>query len=257
MLIRKFDELEVRVFQTRDEMGAEAGKAIEKVINAAISEKGEARVIFASAPSQNEMLRYLKDQAQIQWDKVVGFHMDEYVGIDPQAPQSFSKFLEDRLIRFKKLKAWYPMMKENRPEQIEAYASLLSQAPIDLVVLGIGENGHLAFNDPWVCDFDDPETVKVVALDEVCRQQQVNDGCFASLEEVPHYAFTITMPVLIRCRNKIAVVPGPTKKYAIEKVCRNPVGEDVPATVLRTCPGSIVYVDKDSYSLVEKGEGLQ
>ncbi len=252
-VIKTFGELEVHISKTREDMGVAAGKRIEALIKQAISEKGEARVIFASAPSQNEMLKYLKD-TDIDWSKVTGFHMDEYVGIDKSRPQSFTKFLEDRLVNYVSMGHWYPFggTTPSVEEDLELYTQLLNEKPIDLVILGIGENGHLAFNDPAFCDFNDPLTVKTVDLDEVCRNQQVNDGCFERLELVPKQALTITIPPLLNCKWKVAVVPGPTKKFAIKNTLQGEITPDCPASILRTCPNSELYVDDAAYSLVQE-----
>lgn len=252
-VIKKYGELEVHISKTREDMGIVAGKRIEALIKQAISEKGEARVIFASAPSQNEMLRYLKD-TDIDWSKVTGFHMDEYVGIDKSLPQSFTKFLEDRLVSHVSMGHWHPFggTTSSVEEDLELYTKLLNEKPIDLVILGIGENGHLAFNDPAFCDFHDPLTVKTVDLDEVCRNQQVNDGCFERLELVPKQALTITIPPLLNCKWKVAVVPGPTKKFAIKNTLQGEITPDCPASILRTCPNSELYVDDAAYSLVQE-----
>ena len=253
-VVKKYGELEVHISNTRKEMGISAGKRIEQIIKDAIKKNKEARVIFASAPSQNEKLAYLKD-TDIDWSKVTGFHMDEYVGIDKNAPQSFTKFLEERLVNFVSMGKWYPFggTTPSVEEDLELYAKLLNEKPIDLVILGIGENGHLAFNDPAFCDFKDPLTVKTVDLDEVCRNQQVNDGCFEKLELVPKQALTITIPPLLACKKKVAVVPGPTKKYAIKNTLLGEITESCPASILRTCPDSELYIDQDSYALVQEG----
>lgn len=255
MIEKRYGKANVLVYETRKEMGVAAGKEIERIISKAILEKGECRVIFASAPSQNEMLVYLKEEAKIDWSKVVGFHMDEYVGISKSAPQSFSKFLEDRLIDYKPIKEWHPMMKtSNVEEELKEYATLLTEKEIDLVILGIGENGHLAFNDPPVADFDDKLIVKIVELDQVCRMQQVNDGCFGSLDEVPTQAMTITIPVLLKCKEMVAVCPGPTKRNAIKHVLQDAVSTNTPATVLKNYSNCAIYLDDDSYQFVREDE---
>lgn len=252
-IVKEYQKLKVHILPTRKDMGREAGKRIAEIINESIKEKQEARVIFASAPSQNEMLEYLKN-AEIDWSKVTGFHMDEYVGIDKNAPQSFTKFLEDRLIKYVPIGKWYPFggTTPSVKEDLELYTKLLNEKPIDLVILGIGENGHLAFNDPAFCDFNDPLTVKVVSLDEVCRNQQVNDGCFEKLADVPKEALTITIPPLLKCNKKVAVVPGPTKRMAIKNTLLGEISEKCPASILRNTDNSELYVDYDSYELIEE-----
>lgn len=246
-----FDLLNVKVYPTRDEMGIGAGKHLEAVLQEVIKDKGEARVIFASAPSQNEALAYLVDEADVDWSKVVGFHMDEYVGLPADAPQSFSRFIEEKLLSKVSFKEWHPMLTDGDiDKRIADYLALLEAAPIDLVILGIGENGHLAFIDPPVCDFNDPDVLKVVELDPVNRQQQVNDGAFKTLDEVPTTALTMTIPFLMKSTHKIAIVPGPTKQTAIKNTVLGDVSTACPASILRK-HHSYLYTDKDGYHFVE------
>ena len=251
-LVKNYGLLEAHISPNRAEMGVHAAKRIADIINEAIAKNGEARVIFASAPSQNDMLANLK-LANIDWSKVTGFHMDEYVGIDKKAPQSFTKFLEDRLVDCVNMGHWYPFggTEESVEADLAKYTELLTEKPIDLVILGVGENGHLAFNDPAFCDFNDKLVVKTVELDEVCRQQQVNDGCFASLDLVPRQALTITVPPLLNCKYKVAVVPGLTKRNAIKNTLLGEITEQCPASILRNTPNSELYIDYDSYEYVE------
>lgn len=255
MIEKRYGKALVCVYENRGQMGIAAGKRIENIINQAIEEKGQARVIFASAPSQNEMIAYLREEANIDWSKVVGFHMDEYVGISKDAPQSFSKFLEERLVNYKNFKEWIPMMRTNNvEEELAFYSERLTEEENDLVILGIGENGHLAFNDPPVADFEDPLIVKIVDLDNVCRQQQVNDGCFVSLDEVPKQAMTITIPVLLKCKQMVTVCPGPTKRAAIKSVLLDEISTATPATVLRRYDNCEIYIDDAAYEYVKQTE---
>ena len=242
------DSLQVKVYPTRQEMGQAAGQAVEAKIRELLAQQEVIRIVFAAAPSQNELLAYLVASPQIDWTQVEAFHMDEYVGLRPGASQAFSHFLTEKLFRHVPLGRVFLIEGADDPDETcRQYAHLLSQAPIDIVCLGIGENGHIAFNDPPVADFQDPEVVKRVQLDEVCRQQQVNDGCFAGLEEVPQEALTLTIPTLLSGKHLFCVVPGPTKTHALRQVLEGPISTECPASILRTHPDCTLYVDRDAY----------
>ena len=174
--------------------------------------------------------------------------MDEYCGLEPAAPQAFGNFLDRALFAHVPLKAVYYLREAgSTPEEIcENYTKQLEKYPVDIVCLGIGENGHIAFNDPPVADFKDKELVKVVALDQICRQQQVNDGCFSTLDQVPTHAVTLTVPALCKGKKMFCVVPGPLKADAVKNTCEGPVGEVCPATSLRNHEGAVLYLDSDS-----------
>jgi glucosamine-6-phosphate deaminase len=237
--------LTVKVFETRSESGkAAAADAVAK-INNAIRGKEEATVVFAAAPSQNELLASLKE-ADINWKKVRALHMDEYVGLSPEHPAGFGNFLDRAIFKAKPFMEIHYLRGKDPAEVICHYDELLKKYPPDLVLLGIGENGHLAFNDPVAADFDDPKPLKVVCLDDVCRQQQVNDGCFASIDEVPKEALTLTMSTLRRIPGKVTVVPGLTKANAVFHALTGPVETACPASILRECEPSTLYLDADS-----------
>lgn len=254
MFKKNYDKLEVLVYETRDKMGVGAGKHIEKILVDTIDKNGEARVIFASAPSQNEALEYLVNDSKVEWDKVVGFHMDEYIGLPENSPKSFSRFIENKFFEKHTFKKWYPMKTDGDiAKQTKEYLDLLHEKAIDLVILGVGENGHLAFIDPPVCDFNDPEDLKVVELDQVNRQQQVNDGVFATIDDVPTHALSMTIPFLLRSKHKVAIVPGPTKRDAIYNMLEKDVSTECPASVLKTVE-SYLYVDEDAYEYVKKNK---
>ncbi len=242
------DKLTVKIFDSRDEMGKAAGTEAAAKIKELIAEKGEVNMIFAAAPSQNETLAALVADKDIDWSKVNAFHMDEYIGLSPDAPQGFGNFLKDRLFGLLPFKSVnYIYAEGETPEQTCArYTKLIAENPIDIVCLGIGENGHIAFNDPWVADFNDKEVIKKVALDEVCRQQQVNDGCFAKIDDVPKYALTLTVPTLFNADYLFCTVPAATKADAVYKTVNNEINEDLPATIMRTHDNAIMYCDPDS-----------
>ena len=178
--------------------------------------------------------------------------MDEYIGIDPDASQAFGKFLKDRIFSKVTPKSIHYMnpQAQDPEEECRRYAALLKQMPADIVFLGIGENGHLAFNDPHVAFFDDPESVKIVDLAPECRKQQINDGCFKSLGEVPTHALTITIPELLHVDKLYAIVPSKAKAEAIRATCDGPIRTTCPASILRTHKDVTLYVDKESASLV-------
>jgi glucosamine-6-phosphate deaminase len=237
--------LTVRIFDARSESGKAAAEDAAVKINNAIREKGEATVVFASAPSQNELLANLRE-ADIDWKKVRALHMDEYLGLSPEHPAGFGNFLDRVIFKAKPFMEIHYLRGEDPSEVIYHYDELLKKYPPDLVLLGIGENGHLAFNDPADADFDDPKPVKIVRLDDVCRQQQVNDGCFASFDEVPKEALTLTMSTLRRIPGKVTVVPGTTKADAVFRALTGPVEKACPASILRECGPSTLYLDADS-----------
>lgn len=246
-----FGSLVVHQFPDRPAVGAAAAEYVSDLIREACAERGEARVIFACAPSQNEFLTALVHH-EIDWAKVVVFHMDEYVGLRADHPQSFRNYLRTHLLGQIELpKAVHLIRAEQDPvHECTRYAALLVEKPIDLVCLGIGENGHLAFNDPPVADFRDPATIKIVELDEVCRQQQVNDGCFPTLAAVPTQALTLTIPTLFGARRLSCVVPGQRKAAAVRDTLHAPLGTACPATILRTHPRADLYIDTTAASLL-------
>jgi len=246
------DNLQVKIYDTRAEMGKAAGTAAAEKIREIIAQKGEVNMIFAAAPSQNETLATLVEAEGIDWSKVNAFHMDEYIGLAPDAPQGFGNFLKDRIfskLPFKSVNYIYAKG-ETSEETCARYTKLIKENPIDIVCLGIGENGHIAFNDPWVADFNDSEVIKRVALDDVCRQQQVNDGCFKAFDEVPEYALTLTVPTLFNAGYLFCTVPAKTKADAVYKTVNNEINEDLPATIMRKHDNAIMYCDKDSGALI-------
>ncbi|WP_135553762.1 glucosamine-6-phosphate deaminase [Paenibacillus cymbidii] len=249
-LTRQVDRLHVRVYADRQAMGEAAGREAAEAIKERLREAGTARIIFAAAPSQNEFLQTLAADAEIDWSRITVFHMDEYIGLSTDAPQLFSRFLREGL--FDRVRPGTVHLLDasvDAETEMRRYAGLLAEAPIDIVCLGIGENGHIAFNDPPVADFSDPFAVKAVELDEACRKQQVNDGCFAKLADVPTHAMTLTIPTLMAGGRLFCMVPGPTKRDAVRHTLEGPIGTACPATILRTHPACTLYVDEDSYGL--------
>lgn len=241
------DKLTVKVYSTRDEMGRAAAAEAAAAIKAAIAEKGEINMIFAAAPSQNEFLSYLIADKGIDFSKINAFHMDEYIGLASDAPQGFANFLRERLFDRVPFASVNTIDSSADPQaECERYGALLKAHPCDIVCMGIGENGHIAFNDPPVADFNDPAAVKVVALDEICRRQQVNDGCFASIDDVPTHALTLTVPTLVSAKKVFCIVPAPTKANAVKAALTGDVSTACPASILRRHPDAILYCDADS-----------
>ena len=238
----------VETHATRAACGAAAARAAADALRATLAARGAARVVFAAAPSQSEMLAALVAAPGIDWGHVTAFHMDEYVGLAPDAPQRFALWLDRHLFD----RVAFGRVERIRPEpdaaaECRRYSALLAQAPIDLVCLGIGVNGHVAFNDPPVADFDDPLDVKIVTLDAVCRQQQVDDGAFASIDAVPREAITLTVPRLIRADRLVCTVPGPAKRAAVTATLHGPLSTACPASILRTHAACTLFLDRESH----------
>jgi len=233
-------------------MGTAAAAIVGGEIRRLIEGRGRAVGIFASAPSQNEFLAALVEAGGIDWSRVVVFHLDEYLGMDDRAPQSFRRFLVDRLVSKVTLSEFHGLRGEAEDGAVESerYSELLAANPPDFAVLGIGENGHLAFIDPPFCDFDDPQRVKVVELDDVCRAQQVNDGAFATIDEVPRNALSLTIPTIMARPRLFAIVPGPAKRQAIKNTVEGPMATLCPASILRRHPDAHLFIDSDSASLL-------
>lgn len=244
-------KLKVKIMPDRSEMGQVAAADIVAAIKKLLEEKTEINMIFAAAPSQNDVLKALVE-SDVEWNRVNAFHMDEYIGLDKSAPQGFGNFLVEHIfgkVPFKSINL-IDCAATDPEAECERYAKLLTDHPVDMIVLGIGENGHIAFNDPWVADFKDGKKVKTVLLDEVCRQQQVNDGCFETLAQVPQKAITLTCPVFIHAPQLFCIVPAITKAPAVRRTLQGEINEECPATVLREHDCAVLYLDSDSASLL-------
>lgn len=248
------DKLLVKCYDTRAQMGVGAAAEAADIIAGIIAEKGEINMIFAAAPSQNEMLAALLSDERIDWSKVNALHMDEYVGLPEGDCHTFGSYLYQHIFRHKNFKSIHYIGSGDPETVCERYAKVLEEYPVDVVCLGIGENGHIAFNDPWVANFNDPKPVKIVELDSMCRQQQVNDGCFPTLADVPTHAVTLTIPALTAAKHMFCVVPAPTKATAVKNTVCGPISEDCPATILRKHPHAVLYCDRDSGKYLTEGE---
>ena len=229
-------------------MGAAAATDVKAAILRALSEKETINMIFAAAPSQNEVLFNLANDKEIPWGRVNAFHMDEYIGLDKDAPQGFGNFLRKAIFGIAPFKSvsYIDISAPDAEAECERYSALLREYPVDIVVLGIGENGHIAFNDPPFADFSDTKLVKSVKLDEVCRNQQVNDGCFATIDDVPTHALTLTVPALMAGKELYCIVPAKTKAKAVYATLNGEITPDCPASVLRTHECAKLYLDPDS-----------
>ncbi|KQN42842.1 glucosamine-6-phosphate deaminase [Serratia sp. Leaf50] len=249
---RRADRLNVEVFGTRQEMGQSAAADAAQHLRQRLAQQKKVRIIFAAAPSQNEFLAHLVQADDIDWERVEAFHMDEYVGLPATSPALFSQYLTEHLFDKVRPGVVHKIPPSGDLQQLCAqYANLLQQAPIDMVCLGIGENGHLAFNDPPVADFNDDKLMKVVELDAICRQQQVNDGCFATFDAVPTHALTLTIPTLMAAGRLFCMVPGKNKHWAIAQTLTSPQSVACPATVLRTHPSCTLYTDIEGFGELE------
>lgn len=244
--------LNVKVFSTTREMGRAAAAEVAAKIVELLGKKEEVNMIFAAAPSQEAFLNSLIADSRIDWTRINAFHMDEYIGVGPSAPQSFAHFLRERIFDRVPFRSVYCLdgLASDRDAECARYAGLLQRYPVDIVCMGIGENGHIAFNDPDVADFNDPKLVKVVALDPVCRQQQVNEKCFERLDLVPSEALTLTVPALLRGRWLFCIVPFASKAEAVRCTLYGEISEHCPASVLRNEADACLYLTAESARLL-------
>lgn len=243
----KVDNLDVEVYDTRKAMGVAAAKEATDYLKELLSKQDCVYIIFAAAPSQNEFLEAVANTEGIDWSRVHALHMDEYVGLPADHPAGFGNFLTRAI--FGKVKFGSVELigtSSDSETTIKHYNKILSEHHVDIVFMGIGENGHIAFNDPHVADFNDSKLIKKVDLDLKCRTQQVHDGCFETLEQVPEYALTLTCPALFNADRLFCVVPAPTKADAVKATCQGPVSEVCPATIMRRHKAATLYCDADS-----------
>ena len=244
------DQLHVKIFGSRAEMGLGAASDAVEYLKNLMAEQEFVNIIFAAAPSQNEFLAAMAE-SDVDWSRVNAFHMDEYIGLPSDASQGFGNFLRRAIFDKVPFNSVNYINGQNVPEEtLKQYKKLLEENPVDVVFMGIGENGHIAFNDPHVADFHDPELVKIVDLDQVCRMQQVHDKCFETLDDVPKYALTLTVPALMSAKHLGCTVPAPTKAQAGKAMLTGPVGEICPATALRNHADAVMFLDADSAALV-------
>jgi glucosamine-6-phosphate deaminase len=242
---------EVSVLPGPAALASTAADAAAGILRDAVSRNGVAHAMFATGNSQLAFVDALLSGPSVPWSEIVVFHMDEYVGVGPDHPAGFRHWIHDRIaVRAHPRATHYLDGLAPPAAECARYAALLADHPLDLCCLGIGENGHLAFNDPPVADFDDPLDVKVVTLDEGCRRQQVNEGHFPSDADVPAQAVTVTIPALLRARRVLAVVPDARKAEPVRAALEGPVTEACPASALQHTPHATVFLDPDSAALL-------
>ena len=242
------DKLEVYVHDTRASMGDQVAKDFAQYLRNLQIKKEYVNIVFAAAPSQADFLDSLTREEGIDWSRVNVFHMDEYIGISIEREQSFARFVKEYVADKLHVGKFYSLNGEadDIEKECQRYTELLRTNKIDIVCLGIGENGHIAFNDPGEADFWDERDVKTVTLDEKCRMQQVNDKCFDTIDDVPKYAMTLTVPALMRADAMFCTVPSATKAWAVERTLKGNVDVICPATALRLHENAKFYCDKDS-----------
>lgn len=252
-LIKSFkaDLLNVYVFNTREEMGVAACQIYRQRVLTMLTKQQRIRAIFAAAHSQDDFLAELVADKDIDFSRMEAFHMDEYLGLPGNAPQKFGRFLSNAIFDKKPFAKINLVQSDNDfAAECARYEALLRETPMDIVSMGIGENGHIAFNDPHEAKFDDPHWVRQANLDMLCRQQQVNDGEFATINDVPQRALTLTIPALMSCKSIVCVVPVDRKADAVRKTLLEPVSEGCPASVLRTHCDASLFVDKGAAKFI-------
>ncbi len=248
----KAGEATLRVHPDAGALARGAANEAADVLRAAVDARGVAHAMFATGNSQLEFVRLLVHETSgVPWSEIVVFHMDEYVGIGPDHPVGFQRWIRERIAEPAHPKAAYYIEGLGDPSsQCARYAELLRRHPLDLCCLGIGENGHLAFNDPPVADFSDPLDVKLVELDAACRAQQVHEGHFRDLGAVPSRAITVTIPALLRAGRVLAIVPESRKAQPVHDALTGPIATSCPASALRTVPQATVHLEPESAQLL-------
>jgi glucosamine-6-phosphate deaminase len=244
----RVDGLHVEIHSNSESCGQGAARAAAETLSQLSREQDTMGVVFATGASQLKMLRALVSHREIPWERILGFHLDEYVGIDVNHPASFRKYLREHLTALVAMRAFFEV--DGNAHDLDHfcrdYAQRLGQSDPRLCLLGIGENGHLAFNEPSEADFHDSRDVKVVRLDSACRQQQVAEGWFRTADEVPERAITLTIPAVFRIPRLVVCVPGKRKAHIVQRALQDPIAEACPATILRTHPNATLFLDTDS-----------
>jgi glucosamine-6-phosphate deaminase len=248
-----YDRLQATIYDSNEVLGAAAAQDLADILRSTIAREGKAAIILATGNSQLSFMQALRTQPGIAWDKVTIFHMDEYLGMSDQHPASFRRYLREKLVDFVKPGAFHGIQGDaaDPGAELERYAALLEKHKPVACVLGIGENGHLAFNDP-PAKFHTDKDIHIVTLTEACRMQQVGEGHFPSLEDVPEQAMTLTIPALLSPTYVLAVVPEARKAPAVRDALAGPVTPDCPASILRTRDHVRLYLDQESASLLQR-----
>jgi glucosamine-6-phosphate deaminase len=244
------DSLPVRVYASQPDMAQDAAGIVNQYLQEVLARQGAARLIMATGNSQIQFLDALISLGGIDWSKITLFHMDEYLGLDANHSASFRRYMRERVEARVKPKVFHYLNGDAMEPLAECdrYASLLREQPIDLCCFGIGENGHLAFNDPPVADFKDKYPVKLVKLDDACKLQQVGEGHFPTLEDVPKYALTLTIPTLLASKRMLCLCPEKRKAAAVKDALRGPISTACPASYLRQQTHVTLFLDADSAS---------
>lgn len=246
------DQLNVKIYENKDEMANAAAISVAGRLNGSITKKGFANLILATGASQFQFLEHLQQQS-INWKKITVFHLDEYKGMSDSHPASFRKYLKERILDKVQPRRIHYLFGDAPDSEAEVlrYEKLLKEHPIDIACIGIGENGHIAFNDPPVADFNDPKLVKVVELDEACRKQQLGEGWFPAFDDVPTHALSLTIPAIMGCKAICCVVPDERKAEAVYNTLNAEISNTCPSTVLRTHPDTDLYLDAEAASKLE------
>jgi len=246
------DALGVRVYASQNEMAQDVAQIAQSYLVDVLARQPSATVILATGNSQIQFLECLIALGGVDWSRMSLFHMDEYLGIDGNHSASFRRYMRERVAGRVKPRVFHYLEGDALLplDECERYAKLLEAQPIDLCCLGIGENGHLAFNDPPVANFQDPHLVKLVQLDEACRRQQANEGHFPDIAAVPQYAFTLTIPTLCSARRMLCIAPEKRKAAAVRDALCGPISPVCPASWLRMVPQATLFLDGDSASLL-------
>jgi glucosamine-6-phosphate deaminase len=248
--------MEVRVFETKAEMAGMAAEQAAAAIAAALSQRGKVHIVAATGASQFEFLDALTASPGIDWSNTVFFHLDEYVGVAETHPASFRRYLKERIVARVRPGAFHFIAGDAPDPEAEArrVGAILAAHPIDVAFVGIGENGHLAFNDP-PADFETQEPYLVVRLDEACRKQQMGEGWFASLEDVPERAISMSIAQILKSREILCIVPDARKARAVHDCLELEVSPLHPASALRRHLQTTVYLDRPSANLLRNREG--
>ncbi|WP_168118551.1 glucosamine-6-phosphate deaminase [Paenibacillus sp. HB172176] len=239
--------MQIHILETADLIGLEAAQACEQIIRDTIADKGSARIVLSTGASQFEFLQHFITM-NIEWDKVEMFHLDEYIGLPEAHPASFRKYLKERFLQHVNVRQAYLVDGEGDPNEVlKQLNEEISKAPVDLALIGIGENTHIAFNDP-PADFDEEQPYKIANLSDTCKAQQVGEGWFSSNDDVPKQAITMTVRQILKSRHIVSVVPNQTKANAIGNTIKREVDNHYPATILKTHANWKLFLDKKSSS---------
>ncbi len=241
------DKLKIHVYASKEAMGRAAAARAAELVAPLLAAQETMNILFSTGASQFPLVAGLQD-VELPWSKIQGFHLDEYLGMSDQHPASFRLWLRQRLAEPFGPKAFHYIQGDAADPEAECqrYAGLLKENSMDLGFIGVGENGHIAFNDPPVADFADPKLVKIVQLDNACRQQQLGEGWFPTLDDVPTHAVTLTVPAIMACRQIISVIPDARKAAAVKRALSGPIDETCPASILRTHPCAEWFLDAES-----------